>query len=151
MQKLIYTLLVAGFTFVSCNNKGTSSDSYDSTLTASVDVADAPILHFEQNSYDFGKINEGDKVTREFKFTNQGKTPLIISNATATCGCTIPEYPKYPVGPGKSGVIKVVFNSAGKVGVQRKIVTITSNANPVTSEVYLLGDVKASVSKNKTK
>ena len=62
-----------------------------------------------------------------FKFTNTGTGDLVIVNAVGSCGCTVPEYPKEPVAPGKSGVMKVTFNSAGKSGMQQKTVTITTN------------------------
>ena len=66
---------------------------------------------------------------------------MIISNATATCGCTVPEIPKEPVIPGKEGAIKVVFDSTGKMGMQDKIVTVTSNANPAINEVHIVGEI----------
>jgi LEA14-like dessication related protein len=105
--------------------------------------ADAPKVQVEKATYEFGEITEGEKVSYEFKFKNVGKTPLIISDATATCGCTVPEFPKEPVKPGEEGTIKVVFNSAGKMGLQDKVVTVTSNANPAFEQLHLVGDVKA--------
>jgi hypothetical protein len=107
------------------------------------EVAAAPVIKFEKDSYNFGKIKQGDKVSYNFKFTNTGKTPLIISNAVASCGCTTPEWPKEPVKPGDSGVIKVTFNSAGKQGLQDKLITITSNTVPSTTLAHLIGEVEA--------
>lgn len=86
-----------------------------------------PVMQFESSAHDFGKINAGDKVFYDFKFTNTGTGDLVIANAVGSCGCTVPEYPKEPVAPGKSGVMKVTFNSAGKSGMQQKTVTITTN------------------------
>ncbi len=86
-----------------------------------------PVMQFESSAHDFGKINAGDKVSYDFKFTNTGTGDLVIANAVGSCGCTVPEYPKEPVAPGKSGVMKVTFNSAGKLGMQQKTVTITTN------------------------
>lgn len=86
-----------------------------------------PVMQFESSAHDFGKINAGDKVSYDFKFTNTGTGDLVIANAVGSCGCTVPEYPKEPVAPGKSGVMKVTFNSAGKSGMQQKTVTITTN------------------------
>jgi hypothetical protein len=86
-----------------------------------------PVMQFETKAHDFGKINAGDKVSYDFKFTNTGTGDLVIANAVGSCGCTVPEYPKEPVAPGKSGVMKVTFNSAGKSGMQQKTVTITTN------------------------
>ena len=109
---------------------------------ATVLSPDAPVISFEQGMYNFGSIVQGEKVQYDFKFKNTGKSPLIINDATATCGCTVPEKPTAPVKPGETGVIRVVFNSTGKMGMQDKVVTITSNGNPATTEVHLIGEVK---------
>lgn len=106
-----------------------------------VDSAAAPRIEFEKETYDFGSITSGEKVTYDFRFKNTGKSPLIISNAQASCGCTVPEYPSKPVKPGEEGVIKVVFDSSGKTGMQNKVVTITSNAIPSESELHLMGNL----------
>jgi hypothetical protein len=98
-------------------------------------------MKFENESHDFGKITQGDVVHYDFKFTNTGKSPLIITNATATCGCTTPEYPRDPIKPGSTGVIKVTFNSAGKKGLQDKQITVTANTNPADNMVHLIGEV----------
>lgn len=86
-----------------------------------------PVMTFDKTAHDFGTINEGDKVTYTFKFTNTGQADLLITNAVGSCGCTVPEYPKAPVKPGRSEKIKVSFNSAGKNGNQQKTVTIATN------------------------
>jgi len=98
-------------------------------------------LKFDEAAFDFGKIKVGDKVTHEYKFTNTGTMPVIISDSYATCGCTKPEWPKTPVKPGESGVIKVTFNSEGKSGLQDKQVTIVANTTPATTVVHLVGEV----------
>ncbi len=120
-----------------------STDTQELATVASVDTANAPVFKFEKEVYDFGEIKEGEKVTYDFKFKNIGNSPLIISSATATCGCTIPEYPKEPVAPGAEGLIRVVFNSAGKAGMQNKIVSITANTVPSLTELNILGNVLA--------
>ncbi|WP_432712449.1 DUF1573 domain-containing protein [Pedobacter sp.] len=149
-MKQIMMIVMAGVLFTSCQENTAKepaavnqADSANSVvMTTSTAAPDAPVLTFAKESYDFGKIKQGEKVQYDFKFTNTGKTPLIISNAVATCGCTIPETPKDPVMPGAEGVIKVVFNSAGKVGVQDKVITVTSNGNPAINEVHLIGEVE---------
>lgn len=87
-------------------------------------------IFFTNPKHNFGQINEGDTVVHIFSFKNTGKVPLIISSATGTCGCTVPEWPKNPIEPGKSGEIKVSFNSTGKSGTQDKEVYIVSNSIP---------------------
>lgn len=98
---------------------------------------------FEEMEFNFGQIKQGDKVGHKFKFINNGTEPLIISQAQGSCGCTVPEWPKQPLKPGESGIIDVTFDSAGKMGVQDKTVTITSNAatNPVV--LHIKGTVEA--------
>jgi len=118
------------------------SSSNSSEGKSNVDKATAPVMTFAKESHDFGQVNEGDKVVFDFFFTNTGKSALIISNATATCGCTVPEYPKQPLAPGKTGIIHVVFNSTGKSGMQNKIITLTTNTFKGNEELHLVGNVK---------
>ena len=148
-MRKIFLLGLAALSLAACQQSKTTatettqtdSSSVKATHTVVVASPDAPVISFEHGMYNFGKIVEGEKVNYEFKFKNTGKTPLIITNATATCGCTIPEPPKEPIKPDGTGVIKVVFNSAGKMGMQDKVITVTSNGNPSTSEVHLIGEV----------
>ena len=145
MKKLFLIALCAA-AFSACQSKSAESNTKgaDSTSTETpvIAEADAPKVQVEKAIYEFGTITQGEKVTYTFKFKNVGKTPLIITNATATCGCTVPEYPKEPVKPGQDGEIKVTFDSTGKLGLQDKVVTVTSNANPKFEELHLVGDVK---------
>jgi len=137
MKRLLVGLI--SLSLLSACTGNTSSTA--ATTAAAANPADAPKMKFDNEAFDFGKIKTGDKVTHEFKFVNTGKTPLVITNATATCGCTTPEWPKSPVKPGESGVIKVTFDSAGKSGLQDKQVTITSNTVPAATVVHLVGEV----------
>ena len=140
MKKLFLGILLAGTTLVACNQtKSTDAANADGTTTTV--NANAPVMKFEFDSHDFGKVKAGDKVTYEFKFTNTGPSPLIITSATATCGCTVPEWPKAPVQPGQGGVIKVTFDSANKEGLQDKQITVTANTSPAQNVVHLVGEV----------
>ncbi len=140
MKKLFLGLLLAGTTLVACNQSKSTDTANAEGATTTVN-ANAPVMKFELENQDFGKVKAGDKVTREFKFTNTGKSPLIISSATASCGCTVPEWPKAPVQPGEGGVIKVTFDSANKEGLQDKQITVTANTNPAQNIVHLVGEV----------
>lgn len=80
------------------------------------------------DTYDFGTLKEGPVAEHIFEFTNAGKEPLIIQGATASCGCTTPEWPKEPILPGKSGKITVRYNTQGRVAPFNKEVYIQSNA-----------------------
>lgn len=79
-------------------------------------------------SFDFGEVVEGQIVEHDFNFTNVGNEALIIENALASCGCTVPEYSKEAIAPGASGKIKVSFNTTGRTGLQSKSITVNSNA-----------------------
>ncbi len=107
-----------------------------------------PVMTFEQTEYDFGTIKEGDIVDYTYKFKNTGSFPLIINKATATCGCTVPEWPKDPVPAGGEGVIKVKFNSKGKRNLQTKYVSINANTKPEVTKLKLTGNVVAKEDSN---
>lgn len=96
---------------------------------------------FEESTYDFGTITDGDVVEHTFKFTNTGEAPLIIQSASASCGCTVPSYPREPVAPGESGEILVKFNSANKPGIQNKTVSITANTDPTITRLTIKSNV----------
>lgn len=95
-----------------------------------------PVAKFDKDVFDFGKIEEKvGKVTATFNFTNVGNAPFIINRVQTSCGCTAAEYPKKPVLPGEKGVIKVVYNTEGRVYPFNRKITIFSN---VADEVYTL-------------
>jgi len=112
------------------------------------DPSKSPVILFENTEYDFGNVLEGDVVEYTFKFKNVGAMPLIISKATATCGCTVPEWPKDPIPAGKEGVISVKFNTTNRTNRQIKEVSITANTNPAVSKLKISGMVTP---KNDTK
>lgn len=139
MKKLFLGILAVSM-LMACHSKQSGSSLSASNSTTAT-AADAPVMKFEKDTHDFGKINQGDKVTYDFKFTNTGKSPLIITDAVASCGCTKPEWPNTPVKPGEVGVIKVTFDSAGKQGLQDKQIVITANTKPAQNIVHLIGEV----------
>lgn len=101
---------------------------------------------FEEETHDFGKIPQGKPATYEFKFTNTGDLPLIISTVEASCGCTVPKYSNTPVKKGETGVITATFNAAAP-GTFTKIITVKSNARTPVKTLYIKGEVVASSSK----
>ncbi|MFZ1454817.1 MAG: DUF1573 domain-containing protein [Saprospiraceae bacterium] len=119
----------------------------DPNAPAATPVPTGPLtsIKFEQMSYDWGTVMDGEKVTKIFKFKNTGKEPLIITKANATCGCTVPDWPKDAIAPGKSGEIKVVYDSKGKGAVggkdDSKRVTITANTDPMDTYLEIKGKV----------
>lgn len=110
---------------------------------AAVPAGPSTNIQFKETTFNYGKIKSGAKVTHSYKFTNTGKEPLVISNAQGSCGCTVPEWPKEPIAPGKSGEIKVTFDSTGKNGPQSKRVTLTANTSPAETFLTIEGEVEA--------
>jgi hypothetical protein len=152
MIKQIAAVILTAATLAACTQASDNKQGTDSTRTATVvDSANAPVMKFKEESHDFGKIKQGDKVTYEFQYTNTGKSPLIIADAYATCGCTTPEIAKEPVQPGQSSTVKVTFNSAGKEGLQDKVITVVANTVPANNRVHLTGEVLAPAAKKETK
>jgi hypothetical protein len=86
-------------------------------------------IFFLEDKYNFGKVKEGEKVKHAFKFKNTGEHPLMISDAIASCGCTVPSFSKAPVLPGDEGEIVVEFNTSGRKGNNHKSVIVVSNAD----------------------
>lgn len=105
------------------------------------DTTNLAKMDFQETKFDFGTVFEGDKVTHTFHFTNTGKTPLIISDARSTCGCTVPKWPREAIPPGGKEKISVVFDTAGKKEKQHKPITITANTYPSKTELSLNGFV----------
>jgi len=102
-----------------------------------------PGLQFEKTQHDFGTIREeAGPVSYEFVFTNTGKTPLVISNVRPSCGCTTPGWSKEPIAPGETGTITAQYNPNNRPGTFRKSITVTSNAEPSTSVLYIQGVVQ---------
>lgn len=102
---------------------------------------DLPEIQFTEEVFDFGKITQGEKVNHEFAFTNTGKRNLIISGASGSCGCTVPEWPKEPILPGGKGKINVVFSSEGKSGIQEKTITVITNCEPATRVIRIKTEI----------
>lgn len=110
--------------------------------TVAVAQDQKPVLTFETTDHDFGTVTEeGGPISHEFVFTNTGKAPVIISNVKASCGCTTPSWTKEPVAPGQKGTITAQYNPKNRPGAFRKSITITSNADPSTSVLYIKGNV----------
>lgn len=99
-------------------------------------------IAWTETTLDFGKIEQGKPVTAEFEFKNPSMVPLIISSVRPTCGCTIADYPKEPVQPGKSGKIAVTYNAASS-GFFQKSIVVTTNATEGNISLIIKGEVIA--------
>ena len=97
-------------------------------------------IEFKSDTIDYGTIEKGSDGVRVFEFTNTGNAPLIISNVTSSCGCTVPSWTKDPVLPGKTGKIDVKYDT-NRVNPIRKTITVMSNAENPTFALKIKGDV----------
>lgn len=124
--------------------KGITADIVNNPNTANTentDPANLPVIEFESKEFDFGTIKQGQVVEYVFKFKNTGKADLYITDATGSCGCTVPQYPTKPIRPGESGEISVKFDSGGKSGKQNKTVTVTANTQPSQTVLNVVGTI----------
>jgi hypothetical protein len=130
-MKKIIIIALSLIIMVGCK-KGPKDASMDTSAIETDGATNEPAFDFNGvTAWDFGTITEGERVEHTFKFKNTGKGNLVIASCTASCGCTIPEWPKEAIAPGESGEIKVEFNSAGKSDLVTKDITIMANTNPV--------------------
>jgi len=98
-------------------------------------------IEFETTEFDFGTIREGDIINHTFSFKNTGNSPLVIKKASASCGCTVPKWPKRPIPVGGMGNIDVRFDTKNKPKRQIKTITITANTDPVLTRLKIMGYV----------
>ncbi|MBP8034485.1 MAG: DUF1573 domain-containing protein [Bacteroidia bacterium] len=151
-MKTFYILAAAILLFSSsCKEHSTEVSTNDVMNTKSADGntnADLPEIKFEEETHDFGRITQGEKVTYAFKFKNTGGANLIISAANGSCGCTIPAYPKKPILPGEEAEVDVVFASEGKSGLVEKSVTLVTNCEPSTRIIYIKANIIVPTSAN---
>ncbi|MEG2069976.1 MAG: DUF1573 domain-containing protein [Bacteroidales bacterium] len=105
------------------------------------EIEKMPILAFETLNYDFGKVIQGEQLSYVFKFTNTGKSNLIIYSTEASCGCTTTTPPKAPVKPGEKGEIKVMFNSKTQKGEVSKTVVVSANTYPTRTFLKIKANV----------
>lgn len=152
----IFNLSLFFFLIIACHDKPEKDIVVDNTTSengtpeaavpeiSSESTSNGALAEFsiEQDTYDFGSVKQGDIVNHDFVFTNTGKAPLIISDATGSCGCTVAEYPKEPLNVGQTSKVSTVFNTANKMGFQTKTVTLYMNTEKKLKILKLVGTVK---------
>jgi hypothetical protein len=116
--------------------------------TAPASKKDGPNIQFKDDLHDFGKIKEGIIATYDFVFTNTGSQPLLLTDVRPSCGCTTPEWPREPIQPGKTGIIHVKYNSAGRPGNFNKSITVVTNIPDKTLVLFIKGNVEPSTENN---
>jgi hypothetical protein len=123
--------------------KSNPMDIVNNPLTAdsATDLSSLGTLQFADTVFNFGKIKSGEIVTHTFVYKNTGNSPVLISDANTSCGCTVPEYKKEPIAVGEDGEIKIKFNSEGKHGMVSKSVYLKTNANPAIQGLIIQGEI----------
>lgn len=150
-MKLLYFFAISLLMFTSCKPESKEISTNDVMNTQSADGSSKgslPEMKFEEETHDFGRITQGEKVAFGFKFKNTGGANLIISSANGSCGCTVPEYPKKPILPGEEATVNVVFSSEGKSGMVEKSVTLVTNCEPSTRIIYIKANIIVPTSAN---
>lgn len=124
MKELSFIISMAAVLLLTaCSGRG----GKDASAGAAPSDTDFPRTVFREYEHHFGKVEEGEKVSWQFVFENQGTADLVISNVSTTCGCTVSKYDKKPVKPGSRGKIEVVFDTEGRSGMQTKSISVMSN------------------------
>lgn len=152
MKKFLYIVSLIGIIvcFGSCGAGNSSeegatiSDIHNPASPEGVskkENSNMPVLTFEKTTHDFGRVIQGERLTYAFKFKNTGKSNLIISSTSASCGCTTSIPPKEPIRPGESGEIKVTFDSKRKKGNVTNNVVVAANTYPVNSVITVTAEV----------
>ena len=142
--KSIAGIIICFFT-ISCNDNPTKKINKQNLVETEKRLEKEsilPIINFDFDTYDFGEVSEGEIVEVDYTFKNTGKSNLIIYDASASCGCTVPDYPKdEEIQPGESGVIKARFDSSGQTGKQVKSITLTTNTENSKKIIRMSGFV----------
>jgi hypothetical protein len=135
-MKRLLIVLIATLSLMSCNtaDKKAGELSDEERRKALKDTSNFTSIQWLDSTYrDLGTVKEGTKVEVNFHFKNTGNHNLIISNVSASCGCTTPNWPKQPIAPGQEEVIKAVFDSKNRPGENRKEVYVDANTSPKSS------------------
>jgi len=139
-HKFKYISVVAGLAamlFASCG-RGSSGESKNMPS----DTTGVAVITFTMLEHNFGAVKAGERVGCIFPFTNTGDADLVMTSATASCGCTVPKYSKKPVAPGDAGTVEVVFDTSGRDGIQTKTVVVQSNAENNLVILRIIAEVK---------
>jgi hypothetical protein len=143
--KYIFVIAVTMCVMIACGGKdgdNLSTDLVTNPKSATETSNKQAAIKFDKEEHDFGILLQGEVVSYSFHFTNTGNTPLIISDVGSSCGCTVGDYPREPIAPGKTGDIKVTYNSSGHHGFQSRFLTVMSNTNPAKTTLRIKGTVQ---------
>jgi hypothetical protein len=139
-------LLALGLLLASCSGQNDSQGPESSKNREDVQAAEIqPVMVFDTLIHDFGTIVEGEQVLCYFGYTNGGGEDLLITSVEASCGCTTPSWSEEPLGPGERGSLEIIFDTSGRSGIQRKVVTVMSNAANQVVRLTIRADVENSI------
>ena len=136
---MLFLALVAAMVFTSCKEDASNKVKAENVEEAAERDAQEvvyPKMTFEETEFDFGTIEQGTPQEHTFTFTNTGKAPLVITNASSSCGCTVPTWTKEPIAPGEQGEMLVKFNGSGQNQVT-KTVNITANTETGKEQIKI--------------
>lgn len=147
MRHFIPAFLFVLCLLTACNGNGNkegrlSTELVNSPKSATQSSDKEAVITFEKVEHDFGTLLQGEVVTYSFHFTNTGNMPLIISNVSTSCGCTVGEYPREPIAPGDKGAIKATYDSKGHHGFQSRTLTVVTNTMPSKTVLRLKAKVQ---------
>ncbi len=134
MKLLNITFLFIYFFSISCTSKIKEETRHEI-------LESSPIVSLEEGIFDFGDIYEGEVVKHKFKITNTGEGYLIIASVNASCGCTVAKWSKDPISSGQDGFVEIIFDSKNRKGIQKKTITLLTNAIPNVTVLTIKGNI----------
>lgn len=147
-MKYLRLLILVPLLVLSACHGGSKSDDIDVDLIENPNSAEGydadaamPVMTFDCDMHDFGRLTEGESISYSFHFRNTGKADLVIASCNASCGCTVADYPHGRISPGGEGYVTVTFKTQGKYGQQYQEVTVLSNAQPARTRLKITAQV----------
>ena len=149
MKHFLIALGLATCLLTACNGsqghgEGLSTDLVNNPKSASTSNNKEAVISFDKMEHNFGNVLQGEVVSYSFHFTNTGGAPLLISNVSTSCGCTVGDFSREPIMPGKDGYVKATYDSKGHRGFQNRTLTVITNTNPNQTKLHLKANVKTS-------
>lgn len=145
MRSRLFLSILIAFLLAACGGKksdvGLDLIHNTQTIDGKGNGEKIPSIKFDRDVHDFGRLTANENVCYSFHFVNAGKADLLIGGCSATCGCTIADYPRERIAPGGEGYIKVSFKSAGMSGRQVKEVTVLTNGDPAQVKLRIMAEV----------
>jgi len=147
MKRFVFLTLASLAVFAACKDHKEPAEAAFKTLPNGgivlLDTANLTKIQWIDSTLNLGRVTEGEKIEVSFRFKNIGNKPLVITSIVPSCGCTVAERPEKPVAPGEEGVVKASFNSQGRVGMNHKNMTVTTNTREQSQNLLFEVEVLA--------